>query len=356
MRNEFIQNTKGLRYMNELISIIVPVYNVSKYLDRCIKSLLSQTYKNIEIILVNDGSTDDSGDICNKYDKGYENVAVIHKINEGLGYARNSGLDIAKGEYVSFVDSDDWVSERYIENLYKALKKYRVDYCKSGFNWIDVHSNKKSSNKYGNQIYKGKDAAEKLVPYMVGPAPEKYDYIEMSVCAVLYKLSLIKKHNLVFHSERELISEDMIFNIDYLQYANGACVIDSLDYNYVMNDSSLTHKYREDRGKAVIYFYNTVKSKLIELGYGKETIFRLNRLFFIYIRMSIAQERKSISYNKSKMSRLIIEDICSDKSVREAIKEYPMKKLGLKRRVFLLLVEKKSVRLLLMFANMGVLQ
>lgn len=107
----------------ELISIIVPVYNVEKYLQRCIESLISQTYKNIEIILVNDGSTDNSGEICRAYAQKYKNIVLIEKENEGISVARNTGIEIAKGSYISFVDSDDYIQNIFIERLYNLCKK-----------------------------------------------------------------------------------------------------------------------------------------------------------------------------------------------------------------------------------------
>ncbi len=97
--------------MNELVSIIVPIYNVSEYLERCIKSLINQTYKNIEIVLVNDGSTDNSLDICKKYQNKDKRIVVLDKTNGGLSDARNYGIERAKGQYITCVDSDDYVTD-----------------------------------------------------------------------------------------------------------------------------------------------------------------------------------------------------------------------------------------------------
>ena len=105
--------------MNDLISIIVPVYNVDKYLNKCIDSIVNQTYKNLEIILINDGSTDNSGKICDEYANKDNRIKVIHKANGGISDARNKGLNIAKGEYIAFLDSDDCVEYDYIESLAK---------------------------------------------------------------------------------------------------------------------------------------------------------------------------------------------------------------------------------------------
>ena len=130
--------------MNKLVSIIIPVYNVEKYLAECIESVLKQTYQNIEILLIDDGSPDNSGKICDEYEEKDSRVRVIHKENGGVSSARNVGLEQANGEYITFIDSDDFVSESYIEELYIALENGNSDlaFCKynhyNGLEFQDV--------------------------------------------------------------------------------------------------------------------------------------------------------------------------------------------------------------------------
>ena len=119
--------------MDPLVSIIVPVYNVKPYLNRCVDSLLGQSYQNMELLLVDDGSTDGSEALCDEYAAQDVRVRVLHKKNGGLSDARNAGVDAAKGEYLSFVDGDDWVSPYYIENLYRALEQAGADFSASCF-------------------------------------------------------------------------------------------------------------------------------------------------------------------------------------------------------------------------------
>lgn len=123
--------------MNSLISVIVPVYNVEKYVKRCIDSLVSQTYSNIEIILVDDGSDDLSGDICDKEAKKDERIAVIHKKNAGVSKARNAALDIMKGDFVTFVDADDYVDANYINYLYETIEAARADISTCGHSRVN---------------------------------------------------------------------------------------------------------------------------------------------------------------------------------------------------------------------------
>ena len=123
--------------MEDLITIVVPVYKVEKYIDRCVTSILNQTYKNLQIILVDDGSPDNCGKICDEYAKKDNRIEVIHKENGGLSDARNAGINIAKGKYIAFVDSDDYVSNDYIEYMYKILKKEnaKISICELQIVW-----------------------------------------------------------------------------------------------------------------------------------------------------------------------------------------------------------------------------
>lgn len=131
--------------MKDLISIIVPVYKVEKYLRRCIQSIICQTYSNIEIILVDDGSPDRCGEICDEYAEMDNRIKVIHKDNGGQATARNAGLDIAKGEYISFVDSDDYISENMIQTLYNRIVKDSSDMAVCGYTYVDEND---STHKY----------------------------------------------------------------------------------------------------------------------------------------------------------------------------------------------------------------
>ena len=113
--------------MHELISIVIPVYNVEKYLKQCLDSIINQTYTNLEIILVDDGSTDNSGTICDYYSKIDKRIRVIHKKNEGQSIARNIGIKVSNGKYIGFLDSDDWVEQDMYRFLIENIEKYNAD-------------------------------------------------------------------------------------------------------------------------------------------------------------------------------------------------------------------------------------
>ena len=150
--------------MEKLISVIIPVYNVELYLRRCVDSVINQTYKLLEIILVDDGSTDSSGKICEEYSKTDNRIKVIHKTNGGLSDARNAGIEICKGDYITFVDSDDWIDPDLVKHLYDIIVKFNADisigmYKKVYDNFINDKCIKEFYNVYE---YAGTKALEEL--------------------------------------------------------------------------------------------------------------------------------------------------------------------------------------------------
>lgn len=147
--------------MDSLISVIVPIYNVEKYLERCVESIINQTYKNLEIILVDDGSPDCCPKICDEYSKKDKRIKVIHKENGGLSSARNAGLDVAKGEYVSFIDSDDVVDEKFIETLYNLCIENNCDISECNFQRFEKDI-VKSSNNCEIKVYTNHEMQERL--------------------------------------------------------------------------------------------------------------------------------------------------------------------------------------------------
>lgn len=148
--------------MNPIISIIIPVYNVEKYLCKCIDSVLEQTYKELEIILVDDGSKDSSGIICDEYENKDNRIKVIHKKNGGLSDARNYGLDSAVGKYIAFLDSDDWIDSRYIEILYNNLKKYDADISICNFKRVNDEKQLLSGNENKTILYNNIEAMQEI--------------------------------------------------------------------------------------------------------------------------------------------------------------------------------------------------
>lgn len=238
--------------MSELITIVVPVYNVENYIERCVKSLINQTYKNLEIILVDDGSTDNSGKLCDKYTKENERIRVIHKKNGGLSDARNVGIDNAKGEYIAFVDSDDWIPIAAIETLYSYITKFNVDIV-SG-NMVEVFSDypkNSDKNKSMYKIFNTEEALENML-YLHG--------ITNSACGKLYKLSLF--NNIRFPVGK--LYEDL--GTTYKIYAKSKknIFIDYTVYYYFQNQNSIMHYNYSNRRLEGIPFAEDICNFLLQ--------------------------------------------------------------------------------------------
>lgn len=205
------------------VSVIVPVYNVYPYLDKCLNSLVNQTLKDIEIIVVNDGSTDNSQDIIDKYQKKYPNIKAFTKKNSGLSDTRNFGIKHATGEYLAFVDSDDYVDETMYEKMYEKAKTCDYDIVTSDINYV-----------YPN----------KVVKLITDPKKDTMDIKKLfiafypTVCTKIFKKNLFKKNKLEFKSG--VWYEDVEFMYRLLPYINSVGKVDEAFYNYVQREKSIT--------------------------------------------------------------------------------------------------------------------
>lgn len=338
------------------ISIIVPVYNVEKYLNECIESLLEQSYTNSEIILINDGSNDKSGFICDEYSKKYSNIKVIHKKNEGLGFARNTGIDNATGDYIVFIDSDDFADRDLVKDLYDSIKLNNSDTCIGGYKRVDLDNNLVSIHSYDKNKFTKKDIRNILMPRMIGSLPDKKDSISVSSCNVLYSKDIIDKYNIRFVSEREIISEDLIFNLTYLFYAENVVVIDETNYNYRINYGSLTTRYLPERFDKIKELYNKEIEILNNIGIYDSCKLRLMRQFFIYVKMCLAQESQNINAKKIDELNMRVKEICKDDLVSQLVKSYPIYKLGLKQKIFLYLIKYKMTLIISLFIKMKMIK
>lgn len=189
------------------------------------------------------------------------------------------------------------------------------------------------------------------LPLMLGSAPEKSDSIEMCVWGTLYHVLPIKEFMIRFPSERELISEDVVFNIEYMQHIEGVSILNTNDYYYRINGSSLTHKYRIDRFNACKDLYLYEENRLCELGYLDDVINRCRRQFFVNLKVCIKQENTRVSNKTIKAALYQIKAICKDKLVRDIIDKYPVNKMGLRQRSFIWMIKHKMAICLYLITN-----
>lgn len=211
------------------ISVIVPVYNSQRYLSRCIESILAQTYIDFELLLINDGSNDLSGVICDNYALKDSRIRVYHKENGGVSSARNLGLENAKGKWISFVDSDDWVDDHYLESLYQD----------GAYDFVTCYWRVTNDQSYVSILpktrgYYGRDQIVEFLDLNIGN-------VSYPFCR-LYSGSIISKNNLRF-DENIHFSEDALFNIRYLQNVATIRQVGNIEYNYEKHIGSLSNKF-----------------------------------------------------------------------------------------------------------------
>ena len=295
------------------ISVIVPVYNVRVYLSHCINSLLSQSFTEIELILVDDGSTDGSGLICDSFAKKDCRVKVIHKANGGVSAARNTGIEAAKGRYIIFVDSDDYVESDYCGELYHQIVQHPNSWVFCGCNCVDA----KDTVTEANCIYDRSGTN-----YTVYPMSEYHNIWKTNYSALLwirvFDLEIIKKHHIRF-DEKLSLSEDVLFNLEYGCYCDSFVSINLPLYNhrsYYNNEREhLDGKKIENRFYLNQRIYNARKPFI-----AKEELLEYETQFFYAFLDDLKEisNRNSLS-KKEKIERL--KNILGSKEFKSTIKE-----------------------------------
>ena len=254
-------------------------------------SACNQTLQDIEIILVDDESPDNCPQLCDEYAIQDSRIKVVHKKNGGLGFARNSGLEVATGEYVTFLDSDDFVDLCTYEHLYNLAVKNNLDAVYYKFKRF-TNEDEVEQTELSNEIakYEKENIKELMLDIIASEPSAKVDHkIHCSSCTAMYRFEIIKKNNVRFHSERELISEDLIFNLDFLKYANKVAFNNGSHYHYRVNPTSLTSTIRTDRIEKNLALYNYIKDNIENWGLNyKKGYERVCRLFIGSSRMAMS--------------------------------------------------------------------
>lgn len=320
--------------MNPKISVIVPMYNVERYLDRCVKSLLKQTLTNIEIILVDDGSPDGCGCIAEAYSKQDCRVKVVHKRNGGLSSARNSGIEVATGEYIGFVDSDDWVEPTMYEKLYNKALINCADIVVGGhqevignkIQTVDIHP-------LAGKIFAKHSQIHEIRNRLLGHSPYERETkaFPMRVWTNIYQKDLIDSNHLKFE---KIFSEDTIFNLFAYDVAQRIVFTAYTDYCYrIDNHRSIMHTIKED----TLRQYEKFIERLYEIAqYENEQyedcIVRVSRMAIEYSRVYATLVVNSDLNMNDKMNYL--RTLSKSKLVTEYCSNYPIRFLTIKQRIF----------------------
>ena len=304
---------------HELISVVVPIYNVEKYLPACIESILHQTYKYIEIILVDDGATDTCPQICDEYRNMDSRVKVIHKSNGGLSDARNIGMDLANGKFITFVDSDDLLDHKFIEHLFHAMIASEADIAFCEYCEIDESCMSKVDNSVGTITnFSNVECLENLY------IPKKHG-MEFVAWGKLYKLDLFKKHNISYPKGK--IHEDTFTTYKLYYFANKIVFLDAPRYYYrIRSGSIMSSKFskarlskleaakqacdffreKEERNLLNLAFNNFLHSTLsiyseMYHGLDRGEFKKLKRELLSVFRMTLKEYMNSVTIGKKKI-------------------------------------------------------
>lgn len=322
------------------VSIIVPVYKVEQYLERCIKSVLNQTYKDYELILVNDGSPDNCPQMCDKYAKRYENIRVIHKKNGGLSSARLAGFDVARGEYILFVDSDDYINEYMVEKLVVTIENENADLVLCGYNTV-----------CGGQI----DA--KILPYQTGCIEGRKqivsDYILPLIgnsatginipgflCIRLLKRSLIQRS--YFVSERKYFLEDHVFDLYYGDLIGKIVVVNEPLYYYCVNRESLSNCYRKNKWE----MYSNLYQFFLNYMYERQIVDKESRLDNFVLGAIFASVDNAVLAGNYVAYKTELDLVLNDSFAKKTIDNADGKSLSVMQKMILLLLKLHMHRIL----------
>lgn len=331
-----------------LVSVVVPVFNVVSYLERCDSSIRKQSYSNLEIVYVDDGSTDGSGRMCDMLAKRPA-TRVVHKENAGLGFARNTGMEAATGRYVVFLDPDDYYDGGLINDLVAPVADGATEFTLAGFTRVEGgKAIPRSLPDVGEPISGNRLVMSRVFTRMLGYFPGKDDYVEMSACARLYDLDLIKRESLWFNSEHECLSEDLDFNSRYLQHVGSALCTGSVGYFYCDNEGSLTNRYRPDRFRKQKELHARFWRVADELGLGEDAHVRIDNTFASIARYCIKLEYLRAHGGGCSRQEMLaaIKEICSDESLRSALERLSACPVPKKNRMVNDLISRRHVRAL----------
>ena len=337
-----------------MVSIILPVYKVEQYLDECVQSVLKQTYTDIEVIMVDDGSPDNCGRMCDAYAKSDPRVKVIHKNNEGLGLARNSGLEVATGEFVLFVDSDDWLELNAVEVLVNCMEHNHSDLVVFGFNKVrkSAGTSIRICKVDAEEVYDNKDTIiSGILCPVLGPSSRKGEKAgrEMCVWTNLYRKSIIDKYNLRFVSEREYLTEDLFFNISYFLKIQKAVMIPECLYNYRYNEVSLSNAFRPNKVQLLQKMTEQVLELIAAENIPETAGCRIERSYIKRLRYSMMQilaSRQSGKDKKQQCKNAVMHPL--SKKITEILLAY---NLPIEETILIWLINKEQVTLVMMYLN-----
>lgn len=318
----------------ELVTVVVPVYQAEKYLNRCVTSIVNQTYRNLEIILVDDGSPDSCPQQCDRWAGKDRRIKVIHKQNQGSGLARNTGIEHATGAYICFFNSDDYIAPDTIALAFDLAQKESADTVIFGLAAVDTDGTVRPTYlpKTQKSAYAGEAVRAQLLPAMIGADPETGESagLPLSACCQLISMDLIRRTQWRFVSEREIISEDIYSIIALYAHVQKAAVLPRILYYYCENLTSLSHSYRTDRYEQTKKFYIELIALCKNCGYSAAAKRRCEALFLGGVISDVKQETAHRGFAAA-LPRL--RAIIDDELLQKTLRSQKNGKTGIQRRI-----------------------
>lgn len=337
--------------MNPKVSIVVPIYNVEAYLERCLKSILSQELKEIEIIAVNDGSSDRSREILASYAKKDSRITVIDKRNGGVSSARNIGVELSTGEYIGFVDPDDWVeADMYLE-LYREAVQEDADIVMCTYiREFGTHSSEKKFDHPGKVCCQGNELRSKYMRRLIGPMEEEIAQTEFldawgTVWSKIYKAKTVKENRLTF-TDLSIIgtNEDSLFNIQAFYYADTFVFLNRPYYHYWRaNSNSVTSGYKSNLAEQWFALYGSIESFLRDKQMPEEFYTALQNRICLNT-LGLGLNIVSVGNSDSTFQKMKnIDSFLRDARIRHAFETFEMDKCSAVWKVFFLFAKLRFV-------------
>ena len=332
-----------------MISIIVPIYGVEKYIRQCVESIIAQTYTEIEIILVDDGSKDGCPAICEEYARQDSRIKVVHKENGGLVSARQAGLAVAVGEYIGFVDGDDWIAPDMYSHIAKAIESYHPDMVITEF-YCEYDDHTESSDQICKHKFYNKAALlQGIYPHMLFNGTYYQFGISPNCWSKVFKKELLEKH-LPLVDKRIRMGEDAAFTYPCLLDAERVCCVSMPLYHYRILGSSMSRGYDSTLEHIILLPYRRLKQANAESSFDMTE--QLNYYLLYLTNFLIRNEAKAFSVKPKSEIKQTIAEVASDADVRNASKHVCLAKLPAHTKIIGCLLRVKWIGGLYLYAKL----
>ncbi|MFV8808137.1 glycosyltransferase family 2 protein [Aerococcus urinaeequi] len=322
-----------------LVSIVVPAYNSSKFIDRCLVSICNQTYQELEIIVINDGSTDDTEKKIINYVNKDPRIKYIRTENSGVSNARNLGINISTGEYIGFVDSDDYIDINMISHMVNIAEKYNLDLISCTYQRVKDNDSIAEKSVIDEGFYDRNKLRTDIFPELFGNSRLQY-FLPLNIVTKLFKRQIISSHGINFKSELKY-GEDLLFTQEYFMHCDNFYFIgDKPMYKYAFNSDSVTNVYKKnywENLKLGISYREELIKNLPEKLKGKQIEYRVIQSSMAAL-MNVMKNHSSSSLSKiNEIKKIVI-----DKKVQKSLKKVSFENFSIKRKVLAVLMKFRS--------------